>query len=332
MVSNQTSWHMSLAYGSERRQLRELLADGGFDLIHFHTIVTPFLSYQIFARFLGAKVATFHDVPPASRTGAALRGAYSIVDRFVFPRLEAVILASEVQKNYHAVERAVSCSTIPPCISIDRFGTEHEPFQRWRDGRVNILFLNRLDERKGVLLMLQAYRELRAAGIDGVRLLVAGDGPERRAAEHYVAQHAVPDVVFAGRVHDAEVPRWFATADIMCAPSIDGEGFGIVLVEAMASGKPVVAAANSGYRLVLTGEGAAGLTPPGDVHALAQRLRQFVNDRDLRQRLSGWGRRAAAQFDCRRFVDSFVNIYETAIERAARRASKPQVADSWAAS
>lgn len=329
IVSNQTSWHMSLAYGSEHKRLRELLQ--GFDLVHFHTIVTPFLSYQVFAGFGGAKVATFHDVPPASKTGAALRLAYSIVDRFLLPRLDAVILASEVQKQFHSIERAVSCSIIPPCIAIDRFGTAHDPLPQWRDARVNILFFNRLDKRKGLQVMLQAYRKLRAAGVHGVRLLIAGDGPERVAAERYVARHALPDVVFAGQVHDADVPRWFATADIMCAPSLDGEGFGIVLLEAMASGKPVVAAGNSGYRLVLNGEGAAGLTAPGDVDALAERLREFVVDGELRGRLSKWGRREAARYDCRHFVDRFVSIYEAAVGDE-RRGPETRLPDGLAAS
>ncbi len=86
-----------------------------------------------------------------------------------------------------------------------------------------------------------------------------------------------------------------------------------MLVEAMACGKPVAAAANSGYRTVLTGAGARFLSPPGDVAALADRLRLLIEDADLRRSMGAWGRNEARQYDCREVVPRLVDIYREAL-------------------
>src|SRR6185437_17098408 len=98
-----------------------------------------------------------------------------------------------------------------------------------------------------------------------------------------------------------------------------GESFGIVIAEAMASGKPVVAAANAGYRSLLTGEGARFLTPPGDVDALTAALRTLIDDASLRAELGAWGRVHAMNYDARAVAPKFVAVYEEAIARFKSR-------------
>jgi phosphatidylinositol alpha-mannosyltransferase len=119
-----------------------------------------------------------------------------------------------------------------------------------------------------------------------------------------------------------ETPNWYAESDIVCAPSPSGESFGIVIAEAMASGKPVVAAANAGYRTLLTGEAAQLLAIPGNVASLFEKLRSVVLDASLRERLGQWGRKEAMRYDCRAVVPKLETIYKDAIPKAHARTPK----------
>ena len=121
----------------------------------------------------------------------------------------------------------------------------------------------------------------------------------------------VPSVILLGPPSD--VASWFATADIFCAPSPYGESFGIVIAEAMASGKPVVAAANSGYRTLLTGEAARFLVAPGEPQALGEALAVLAADAGLRQRLGEWGRATAPRYDCRTLAPRLEAIFRDAV-------------------
>ena len=115
------------------------------------------------------------------------------------------------------------------------------PLARWQDGTPNVLFVGRHEPRKGLLDLLKAYRILRRTGCDG-RLLVVGSGPQEREARRYVADpRGSSGVEFLGRVSDAEKAQLFRTADVFVSPATGGESFGIVLLEAMAAGAPIVA-------------------------------------------------------------------------------------------
>jgi len=183
---------------------------------------------------------------------------------------------------------------------------------RQESEKVPVLFVGRLEPRKGAAILLRAFAELRQHH-PNVRLLIAGDGPERQRLERDAAEAGIPDVVFLGRIDEADLPRLYATCDVFCAPSIYAEGFGIVLAEAMASGKPVVAAANEGYQTVLHGEAASFLTRPGEVSDLRSKLETLVTQPELRSRLGEWGKREAARYDSSQLAPAFVAIYEQAI-------------------
>lgn len=319
---NKTQIEISLAAGDRLARLDEVLQTGGFDVMHFHSMLTPFLPMQIFRRSRGANVATFHEVPPDTRSGPIQRFAYRSLGRWLMPRLDGVILASEVQRHLHRLGAEVT--VLPPCTDLRRF----EPAAPaaagpYRDGRVNILFLGRLEPRKGAIILLQAFLALCRRGLP-VRLLMAGDGPEAPTLKRF-AQAQGLDVLFLGEVADADLAARFAACDIFCAPSPYAEGFGIVLVEAMASGKPIVAAGNAGYRTLLHGEAADLLARPGDAESLRDKLETLINDPHLRHRLGAWGRDEAKRYDCDICAPSFVAVYEEAIRAKARR-EKPRVA------
>jgi phosphatidyl-myo-inositol alpha-mannosyltransferase len=129
--------------------------------------------------------------------------------------------------------------------------------------------------------------------------------------------------VFLGRFEDEAAPALYADCDIVCAPSPYGESFGIVIAEGMAAGKPVVAAANRGYRTLLTGRGAQLLAPAGEAEGLHVRLRKLVLDPALREELGRWGQAEARRYDCRAVAPKLMDIYEHAIAVHAR-SSRPR--------
>jgi phosphatidyl-myo-inositol alpha-mannosyltransferase len=304
---NRTAFEISLAVGGEYKRLDRLMRSAGFDILHLHTPLNPFLPLQALFRSKAANVATFHAVPPGTASGPVQRLLCGVLNRRITTKLDGVVLASAVQKDLH-----LDGSVIPPCVNLRRFHDEVPPLDGYGGDRVNILFVGRLEPRKGAMILLKAYQELCRQNLP-VRLLIAGDGPERQMLEWTAANDKIPNVTFFGRVEELDLPQLYATCDLFCAPSLYGEGFGIVLAEAMASGKPVVAAANVGYRTVLQGEAARFLVEPGNVKDLSKKLELLVTQPAQRKSLGDWGRREATRYDSDSLAPAFLSLYEQAI-------------------
>ena len=311
-----TGFEISIAFGREKTALKRYLIQEAFDLIHYHTIWTPIFAFQVFLMSRCPAVATFHDTPADTKEGWVLRGLFRGLSRVLLPRMQAIITPSEAPQAHLVAPPGRSILTIPPCTDLRRFADAAADGGTPTGEPAKILFLGRLEPRKGALVLLQAFGALKKEGI-AVELVVAGKGPDEAALRDYAFTHAMTDITFLGGVEESRKVALFQSADIFCAPSLHGESFGIVITEAMASGKPVVAAANAGYRTILTGEAATFLTPPGDAAALANTLKRLVLQPQLRHQLGRWGRANAMQYDCRAQAPRFVEIYKDAIARRA---------------
>ena len=315
-----TKFEASLAVGTEGRRLNAVMRRGDFDVVHYHSLWTPLLPLQAFACSPSPRVVTFHDTPPDGFGGKVSKALLSAVSRMLLPHIDAAIAVSEAPRAHLRPAPDQIVWIAPPCTDLRRFEQAAAP-ERAPGDPVTILFVGRLEPRKGVMLLLEAYRRLCADALP-VRLVIAGSGGEEPALRRFAALNRLTDVVFAGRFDDADAPAVYASADIVCAPSPYGESFGIVIAEAMASGKPVVAAANHGYRTLLTGPGAEHLAAPGDAEGLYHRLRRLVLDPALRLELGAWGRVEARQYDCRNLAPRLVDIYRHAMasrQHAAER-------------
>jgi phosphatidylinositol alpha-mannosyltransferase len=303
----ETGYEISIALGAERARLRALMQDD-LDVAHFHTVWTPFVAPQALAFYHGPAVATFHDTVADTVSGRMLRGVFRTISRQLLPRFAAVITPSLGPQDSHpAPQRPIL--VMPPCTDLSEFQKPVPPAMPGTDTMRTILFLGRLEPRKGAMILLAAFRTLKAEGLN-LRLIVAGGGSEAGVLAGYVARHAIADVHFVGA--PVRTPEWFASADIFCAPSPHGESFGITVVEAMASGKPVIAAANAGYTTLLTGEAAQFLVTPGDSDALAAALRRLAADPALRAKLGAWGRAEAPRHDCAVWAPRLAELYRRA--------------------
>jgi phosphatidylinositol alpha-mannosyltransferase len=236
-------------------------------------------------------------------------------------RLHGRIAVSGAAK--HFIERYFpgEYKVIPNGVDIDRF-QRAVPLARWQDGPSNILFVGRFEPRKGLLDLLKAYRILKKAGCD-CRLLVVGTGPLWREARRYVASARLRDVEFLGRVSDEEKAQLFRTADVYVSPATGGESFGIVLLEAMASGTAIVASDIHGYKNVVRRGREALLVPPREPKAIAGAIARLLNDDQLRAEMGAAGRQRAEEFSWPRVTAKVDDFYGVVIRRLAARGELP---------
>jgi len=315
---NKTNFEISIALGKEYSALKKYLETEKFDIIHYHTIWTPLLPFQVLRLSRAADVATFHDTPPDTFSGKVTRSIFRKISRKLLPRLDGVIAVSSSPAGHLAPVPNRAPSILPPSTNFSEFFKNKACFNQYKDDCVNILFLGRLEDRKGIMVLMQAFAMLSDAG-QNVRLLIAGDGEQKQEVIEFASEHNLSKVELLGRIEEEDKARWYSTCDIFCSPAKYGESFGIVLVEAMASGKAVVAAANNGYRTVLTNRGADFLAEPGDANDLYKKLKLLVEDSALRNLMGEWGRDEVAKYDVSHLVPAFEGVYQKALLERSKR-------------
>jgi phosphatidylinositol alpha-mannosyltransferase len=293
-------------------QLRELLAEGEFDLLHTHAPLVPTLPLMAIQAAECPQVGTFHTTAGRSRVLEWARPYLAPV----VEKLDARIAVSATARDFVAQYFPGEYDVIPNGVDVERFRPDVPPIAEYREeGRVNLLFVGRLDPRKGVHHLIAAMPRVIERTRGRVRLLIVGDSYLRSKLEASVAPAARPYVTFLGHVPSADLPRWYATGDIFVSPASGNESFGIVLVEAMASGRAVVASDIPGYRSVITPGVNAVAVAPGDVGALAAAIADLANDPDRRQALGLEGRARALEFSWACVTDRIEAVYRRVLQR-----------------
>jgi phosphatidylinositol alpha-mannosyltransferase len=288
--------------------VRRILAEEQFDVVHVHEPLVSFMTIQ-FLRFSNAiNVGTFH---AARESGARLYTYTRRLLKTCFRRLDGKIAVSQAAAALIAPHFPGYYNIIPNGVEIERFGANLEPIPELDDGMINILSVGRLEKRKGQRYLLRAFARVKALRPEARLVIVGGYGErQRRAYESWVRENGLRDVVFAGYVPDAELPRYHRSADIFCAPNTGNESQGIVLLEGMAAGCPVVASNIGGFAGVLT-HGVEGLlVPPKDNDALAVALLQLVDNAPLRARMGAAGRERAQHFSWEQVSQRVLSYYE----------------------
>lgn len=291
-------------------RVRKWLAAGQFDVLHLHEPVTP--SVGMLAMWIadGPIVGTFHSSMNRSRS---LQLAYPFV-RQSLEKISARIAVSEDARRTLVEHLGGDAVVIPNGVYVDRF-TGAVPDPRWTGTpqRPTIAFLGRLDEsRKGLPVLLEAVPRVLERR-PGARFLVAGRGDFGPQEAGDLLGPAAAAVEFVGGVSDEEKARLFASADVYVAPQTGGESFGIVLVEAMSAGAPVVASDLGAFSRVLD-DGAAGvLFRAGDSADLAATLLRVLDDAPLRARVVEHALVAVRRYDWSEVSDQVLAVYEMAV-------------------
>lgn len=292
-----------------KEQAREILAEHQFDILHFHEPFVPFLSPTVLDQSQTVNIATFHafgGFSPSYWFGRRVAGPLAA-------RLHGRIAVSGAARHFISRYFPGEYEIIPNGVDIELYGSA-APLEQLRDGTLNILFIGRLEERKGLIHLLKAYHRLRKRRVDA-RLLVIGAGPKLREYRRFVGLRQIRDVEFLTRVSDARKARYLASADIFCVPSTGQESFGIVLLEAMAAGVPIVASDIHGYKNVLQRDVQGLLVEPRNHRALAAALYTLARDPELRHQMGEAGRRRAPEYSWPRVTERVVEYYHEVRDR-----------------
>ena len=298
-------------------RLKRLMQYEQFDVVHLHEPMVSTLTLAMLRLAHAMQipcVGTFHAASTKRTSTAAW--AYAMASPFLqasFRRLDGCIAVSEAAKAHVSRVFAADYAIIPNGIDIDVFAPTVEPVAKYADGARNILFFSRLEPRKGLRYFLKAIpliRDHMASATDRpLRFIIAGEGQHRARYEHFVQQQHWTDVVFEGFVPEAQKPGYFTAAEVYCAPATGSESQGIILLEAMASGTPVVASDIPGYRTVIPTAEYGFLMPPRDAERLAWAVCHLLRDEGLRQTLRHQARERAETYSWPRVAAAIEAVY-----------------------
>jgi len=304
--------------------LDRIYADRRFDVVHVHNPFGPALPIAGVMRSRApVTVGTIHSVFPE---GFKLLRVFSRPLRRIFRRLDArIAVSAAVVDSIRGHLPDLSFEVIPNGIDTGFFSPAASPLPHLLDDKRNILFVGRFDPRNGLPHMLKAFALLRQRR-DDVRLIILGDGPLRRVYQRLVPSELREDVRFEGRVNRLR-PRYLASADLLCTPC-QLASFGLVVLEAMSAGLPVVASSISGFRLLMQ-HGVQGLLVENatDGAGFADALDRLLDDRELARRMGAAGReRALTVYGWPIVADRLEDLYERLLHRQTGRRLGPVAA------
>lgn len=285
-------------------RVRRWLREHDFDVLHAHEPSAPSVSLLACALADGPIVATFHTANPRSRVLTAAQG----VLQPAFEKLRASIAVSEAARRTLVEHLGTDAILIPNGVALDSFAGA-EPLPGYADGPPTAVFLGRIDEpRKGLDVLLAALPPLLDRVADA-RLLVAGPG-DAAGLRARLDERLRARIDLIGLVSEEDKPRVFASGQAYCAPNTGQESFGIVLLEAMAAGTPVVASDIDAFRRVLDDGRAGRLFDVGDPLRLAEVLAEVLTDPAGAAEQARRGRAVARAYDWRTIAERIVGVYQ----------------------
>jgi phosphatidyl-myo-inositol alpha-mannosyltransferase len=298
-----------VSYARVRRWIR----DHDFDVIHLHEPIAPSLSLLALMIADGPIVATYH----TSTTRSRALNAFQVVLQPFLEKITARIAVSALARRVQVEHLGGDAVQIPNGVDVGFFA-DAKPLDGYPRQGPTVGFVGRFTEpRKGMPILLAAMRQL-VTQLPDLRLLVVGRGDAddlRRAAGPELAEK----IDLLGQVDDETKARALSSVDVYCAPNTGGESFGVILIEAMAAGAPVVASDLDAFRRVLDDGTAGVVTPVGDSTALAKALHGVLTDPQRRAVLSAEASRRVAMYDWSVVADQVLRVYEAAIAADPRR-------------
>jgi len=299
-------------------RVRRWVHDGNFEVLHVHEPGTPSLSLLACWACSGPIVATFHTANPRSR--AMLAGAPIVAS--AMEKINARIAVSEYARRTLVEHLGGDAVVIPNGVDVGYFSALR-PRPEWQtprdrvDDGGTIGFVGRFGEsRKGLSVLLDALPEIVAVR-PRTRLLVAGKGDADEVLKS-VPERVRGNIEFLGMVSDEDKGRLFHSVDVYCAPNTGGESFGIILVEAMSGGAPVLASDLDAFSLVLEGGTAGAMFPNGNAAALAREAITLLGDPARRAALRAAESRAVQKYDWSVVAGDILSVYEMVTESTAR--------------
>lgn len=290
------------------KKVQRFLEDEQFDVIHTHSPLFPTLPL-VFQRYANTvTVGTFH-------TQFDAHAELGILQKFLKPyfdgldgRIAVSNLCVESMDRYCKGNYRI----IPNGVDIEKFSPTCEKIHKFKDKKLNIFFLSRLEPRNGLEFLIEAFAKIRSHRND-CRLIIGGGGPLMRYYRSLVPREIQNDVHFVGEILGSR-PNFYATADIFCFPTTRAS-FGITLLEAMAAGKPVVAFTLPAFRQVIQEANEGVLCGAPDTNNLADALMELLNDPVRRLAIGAKARARAEEFSWHNVTQQVIAYYEELLSK-----------------
>ena len=279
-----------------------------FDILHFHNFGLP-SSFQILKGSSSLNILTFHANLDGSNFLKKIPKFSYFLNKTVEWKIDGIIGVAPLNLKFFKDFKGLK-AVIPNGIDLEEFNPNVPKLKRFSDDKINILFLGRIEKRKGLIYLLKAF-EILIKEFSNLRLIIVGDGDLKKECEKWTENHNLKQVHFEGEKTGKQISSYFTSSDIFVSPAIFGESFGLVLLEAMACAKPVVGFANQGYKEFLRkGEGAKFLVKPEDYTALAEKIALLIKDKNLRKKMGQWGKDEAKKYSWSKIADRVLDFYE----------------------
>lgn len=305
---------MSVPLPARKEGIQKVLDKEKFDVLHVQLPCSPMMAGRVVALAPPETmiVGTFHIVGYhwLANQGAKILGMWQ---RKMMQRFDHVIGVSSAAADFaHDYFSVQNCTVLPNVVTRQRFSGA-APIKHLQDGKINIVFLGRLVERKGCQYLIEAIRRLRDRGAaDNIRVLICGKGPLEGHLKQLVRNYKLQQQIsFVGFIREEDKASYLASADFAIFPSTGGESFGIVLLEAMAAGSGVVMGGdNEGYRTVLGPQANHVLFNPRNTQVFADKIQLLVTNPKLRQRIHEWQEKEIIKYDVETVGPKLLHVYQ----------------------
>ena len=286
-----------------------------FDILHFHNCGFP-SSFQILERSNAVNILTLHANIQGSKFLKTFPAVIQFMKQVVNWKISGIIgvapLCLKVFKNFKRPK-----TVIPNGVDLKEFNPRVPKINKFieKDKKINILFVGRFDERKGLIYLLKAYKILEKK-FSNLRLIILGRGEKKQEYQDWIKKNNLKEVYFEGEVVEERLPCYYATCDIFVSPAIFGESFGMVLLEAMACGKPVVGFANQGYKEFLMGKRGGFLVKNKNVADLVMKIETLIKNKDLREKMGKIALKEAKGYSWPKIADQVLDFYKLCVKKS----------------
>lgn len=278
---------------------------------------SPFMAHKVIklAPRSTAVIGTFH-IAPNSKVVAVANRVLGICLRSSLKRFKKFLSVSEAANIFAKQTFKIDSDISPNVVDYELFNSAKK-LDSYRPDEVKILFLGRLVPRKGCQILLEAINDIKDKTNTKIKVIICGKGPLMKSLQNYVETNGLESIVnFEGFISEDEKPKYYKSADIAVFPSSGGESFGIVLIEAMASGGPAILAGdNPGYHSVLKDKPEL-LFRPSDVSELSTKLLKIIDDKSYRDKLKTWGNNYVKKFDINNVGNDLLVIYDSLLQNS----------------
>jgi phosphatidylinositol alpha-mannosyltransferase len=294
--------------------IKKVMAEEQFDVVHLHEPFMPMLCSATLKFSNTVNVGTFHAAQGKPGYGFGRPVTTWILERRA-RKLHGHIAVSKPAMDYANHFVPGDYEIIPNGVDLKHFRPDVPLIDEFTDGKLNIVFMGRLEFRKGINYLLKAFLQVKSE-MPNTRLIICGPGTRlRKRYETWVKDARLQDVVFTGMVDYAAQPSYYRTADVFCAPATSRESFGLILLEAMATGRPIVATNIDGFAAVITNGKEGLLVPPMTERPLAEGLLKLLRDKQLREQMGQKGLATAQKYSWDGIASRVLDYYGKTIEK-----------------